>query len=548
MIFRWKQLLIYIVSFFFFSYSHGQNLCPNPGFEQLSGCPNGPGEIDLAVPWTSAGALVDLFSFCHVNGTPRSCNDVSVPVNFAGTSAAHNGSAYDGFYTRRQNPNQRTYLQAPLTTPMVAGQLYRVSAFLKRSTASGYATNRIGFSFSTAALTQTANAVIPITPQLEITTVIADTANWTPFNAYYKAVVGEAFITIGNFRVDGQTSAFNFLIPPPDCAAMNNSAFYYIDDIVINRVIEQLSVTGDTLICTGESTQLTGITNTSGWWSLATNPNDTLASVNNVISISPVASTTYLWNGFQSSYTVTVSVTSPPIVSLPNDTTICEESSVILDATTPGCTYSWSTGENTSQISASDSGMYVVAVNNGSCIVRDTFNLALNTSPDVELPGTATVCAVNDELVMLNAGPGTSYVWLPNGDTTAAITVSSEGVYSVIVTHASGCTKTGESAITESCRETIFIPKAFTPNSDGKNDLFFADGTNVENYKIIIFNRWGQPIFNSSSLGVGGAWDGSLNNQPAPVGLYSYQVSYDAILENGRKKKYNKGGYLFLIR
>ncbi|MBL0343086.1 MAG: hypothetical protein IPP71_20775 [Bacteroidetes bacterium] len=56
-------LFILILFQLHYFYSFGQNLCPNPGFEQLSGCPTGPGEINLAQPWTDAGNPSDLFSF-----------------------------------------------------------------------------------------------------------------------------------------------------------------------------------------------------------------------------------------------------------------------------------------------------------------------------------------------------------------------------------------------------------------------------------------------------------------------------------------------------
>src|SRR5689334_20025015 len=106
-----------------------QNLCPNPGFEQLNGCPAGTGEINLAAPWSSAGFPSDLFINCHVNSVPASCNDVSVPDNFAGNSAAHNGSAYAGFFALSSTANQRTYIQAPLSSSLVNNQLYQVSVF-----------------------------------------------------------------------------------------------------------------------------------------------------------------------------------------------------------------------------------------------------------------------------------------------------------------------------------------------------------------------------------------------------------------------------------
>src|SRR4030095_10682288 len=127
----------------------GQNLCPNPGFEQLSGCPTGQGEIDLAFPWTDAGSPGELFSVCHVNNIPPQCSDVGVPLNFAGYSSAHGGSAYAGFYTKKNTANHRTYVQETLLSPLLNGQLYKVSAFFKRSSNSKYETNRIGVAFAT---------------------------------------------------------------------------------------------------------------------------------------------------------------------------------------------------------------------------------------------------------------------------------------------------------------------------------------------------------------------------------------------------------------
>ncbi|MBK8416362.1 MAG: hypothetical protein IPL22_18750 [Bacteroidetes bacterium] len=85
-----------------------QNLCPNPGFEQLSGCPAGPKEITLAQPWVATGDTADLFSFCHVNGTTPGCNDVSVPVNFAGQAPAHGAVPMPEFTRRNRVPiNER---------------------------------------------------------------------------------------------------------------------------------------------------------------------------------------------------------------------------------------------------------------------------------------------------------------------------------------------------------------------------------------------------------------------------------------------------------
>src|SRR5688572_28841434 len=390
-----------------------QNLCPNPGFEQLSGCPTGSGEISFAFPWVDAGIPSDLFSFCHVNGTPPGCSDVSVPVNFAGYSTAYTGSSYAGFYTKKKSVNHRTYIQAPLTSALASGQLYKISARFKRSSHSRYATNRIGIAFSTGPLSQTGAQFIPLTPQAELSNVVADTANWTSLNSYYTGSGFEDHIVVGNFRNDNVTTFYNFAITTPPCAAFDSSAYYYVDEISVTPITEQLSVIGDTMICIGQSTVLTGVSNTSGWWSLQTTPTDTIPASNNAIIVNPIINTTYLWHGHQSTYALTVSVSAPPVVSLPSDTIICQGQTFLLDVTDTISTYLWSDGSTSPQLTVSDSGMYVVTVNNEYCAVRDTFVLSVLTSPDVQLNENGVVCSDNNETVTLDAGIGAGFYWTP---------------------------------------------------------------------------------------------------------------------------------------
>lgn len=545
---RFRQKLLLSVFLGLFNLvSFAQNLVPNPGFEQFTGCPSGNGEINLAAPWTSAGAPADLFSSCHINTTPANCSNVGVPVNFAGNTAVNSGSNCSGFFTKMSSPNQRNYIGAPLNTPLTPGQLYKASAFFRRSQHSSVATNKIGICLSTSGLSQTGSGVINITPQFEINNIITDTASWYNFNGFYIAAGGEAYITLGNFRNDAATASFSFSIPSPACTSMNAAAFYYVDNVSISPVTEQLGFEGDTLICTGDSAVLTGITNTTGWWSAAATPNDTIPSTANSIVVSPSANTTYLWNGIQNTLSVTVSVIPPPVISLPDDSTVCEGVSVTLNAFIQGGSYLWSNGSTAPSISVSDSGLYTVAVNNGGCAVSDSFQLSVIPAPEIMLPLSTVICPDNGEFATLNAGPGLSYSWSPTGDTTASIVVAGQGIYSVVVTHQGGCTRTASAEVTEVCRETVFVPGGFTPNGDGVNDLFFAEGTGIINFKMKIFNRWGQLIFETNRLGVAGGWDGSYQDQPCPQGIYVYRIQYDALQPNGKKKRSTGSGSFSVI-
>ncbi|AMQ01497.1 hypothetical protein AY601_4666 [Pedobacter cryoconitis] len=68
----------------------------------------------------------------------------------------------------------------------------------------------------------------------------------------------------------------------------------------------------------------------------------------------------------------------------------------------------------------------------------------------------------------------------------------------------------------------IFIPNTFTPNGDGKNDIFYVHGNAIAKMRMCVYNQWGQFIFESLQQQVG--WDGSYRGQMQPNGVYVYYV------------------------
>jgi gliding motility-associated-like protein len=69
------------------------------------------------------------------------------------------------------------------------------------------------------------------------------------------------------------------------------------------------------------------------------------------------------------------------------------------------------------------------------------------------------------------------------------------------------------------------MPTAFTPNSDGYNDIFrpkFAG--RATKYSFIVYNRWGQKVFESRDPALG--WDGTINGTQQPSGVYVWQCQY----------------------
>ena len=88
----------------------------------------------------------------------------------------------------------------------------------------------------------------------------------------------------------------------------------------------------------------------------------------------------------------------------------------------------------------------------------------------------------------------------------------------------------------------VYFPSAFTPNDDGKNDLFEVKGKYIAQFNMIIYDRWGAPIFESKDIKIG--WDGKENGSPAPTGYYSFKIFG---IDNAGQE-FSKTGSVLLMR
>ena len=81
---------------------------------------------------------------------------------------------------------------------------------------------------------------------------------------------------------------------------------------------------------------------------------------------------------------------------------------------------------------------------------------------------------------------------------------------------------------------SFYIPSAFTPNDDGINDTFGVKGEGINDFHILIYNRWGEVIFESTNPRQ--QWDGRYRGQKSEQGTYVYKL-YAMGLEMGRTGK-----------
>ncbi|MHB8402720.1 MAG: T9SS type B sorting domain-containing protein, partial [Bacteroidia bacterium] len=91
------------------------------------------------------------------------------------------------------------------------------------------------------------------------------------------------------------------------------------------------------------------------------------------------------------------------------------------------------------------------------------------------------------------------------------------GTYNVTltVTSAYGCSSTVVKPIVVNETYAIYVPNAFTPNGDGKNEFFLAEGEGINSFKLYVFDRWGLLLYYSDDINKG--WDGTYQAKGTQV-------------------------------
>jgi gliding motility-associated-like protein len=122
-----------------------------------------------------------------------------------------------------------------------------------------------------------------------------------------------------------------------------------------------------------------------------------------------------------------------------------------------------------------------------------------------------------------------------------------ETEYVINVRNNYGCGASDKIIIKMQCDESkVFIPSAFTPNSDGKNDVFYIKGISFVKH-LAIFDRWGNKVFERSNFIAAeraSGWDGSYKGALSPTGVYIYVAQ----MECADGSAFTRKGTVTLIR
>ena len=114
-------------------------------------------------------------------------------------------------------------------------------------------------------------------------------------------------------------------------------------------------------------------------------------------------------------------------------------------------------------------------------------------------------------------------------------TYTEPGAYFIIqiVRNNFGCSDTAYRSVIIDPDFDFFVPSAFTPNHDGRNDNFFGVGHGIKEYQMLIFDRWGSQIFECRDMDL--QWDGTIGGTDAKEDIYVYMITIEDIFGKGHK-------------
>ncbi len=338
-------------------------------------------------------------------------------------------------------------------------------------------------------------------------------------------------------------------------------------EIVIGTDIYNVSFEADTLVCIRQDISFANTSdpyyvNQTWYWGDGTtdvNRNPSHNYVNaGVYDVVLVAYGTRCADTFSRSITVDDIVN----VTLTSDRdTVCTGTSIRFSSQ-PGnnatlSAYKWSLGDN---VTFSGTGQQIehayempglkhitLTANFRICPEQDLAKMVyVASAPLVNLGSDSGIC-LNGEFIMLSnlhdGQPGVAYEW-NTGATTPEIKVYDAGTYKLTLTSKEGCSTFESITVRKNCY--IDIPNVFSPNDDGYNDYFFPRqlfSSSVTGFRMQIFNRWGQKLFETSAAD-GRGWDGRFNGKDQPQGAYIYVIEVD--MNGQRRERYT--GNLTIVR
>jgi gliding motility-associated-like protein len=310
-----------------------------------------------------------------------------------------------------------------------------------------------------------------------------------------------------------------------------------------------------TIICINQTATLQTSDFVSYQWSINNTP---IANENNINFTTNQAGnyivTVIDTNGCSGVSTPTiVSIDSVNVFINANAQSYCTGDTALLFAS--GSNYEsliWSTNFNGNNLLTNVPGTYsVIASNALGCTATASYNLSYTNQILIHASASDTTFTCDETIELYVTGADT-YLWEPSiglNDSTIYNPIVN-GLTSFIIYTVTGtkgnCSAVDSVKIAYEACSSIFIPNAFSPNNDGANDIFRVLGSNIFEFNLKIYNRWGELVFESNKIDEG--WDGKYKGKDVTNGVYVWLL--DAKDANGKMINFNNkfSGNLNLFR
>jgi gliding motility-associated-like protein len=229
------------------------------------------------------------------------------------------------------------------------------------------------------------------------------------------------------------------------------------------------------------------------------------------------------------------------------DTMVCPGEMVTLRAD-GGIAYAWSpitSSADSLLLSPAVAGDYAVVVADDiGCFDSAFVSVALFPQPSVTAAGEASI-EYGESASLYAYGDGI-FLWSPDSSLSCATCQGpiaspiTSTVYTVQLTDANGCKATDE--VTVFFDGTLYVPNTFTPNDDEINDRFYALAKEVTDFRMMIFDRWGELVFRTDRLDDG--WGGTYKGHDSPMDTYVWRI--DLVEASGKERTVY--GHVNLVR
>jgi len=309
--------------------------------------------------------------------------------------------------------------------------------------------------------------------------------------------------------------------------SLSASALIQLADsgLIVAHFKINFTLSNDTTICKGEPMQLNASGADSYSW-VATNNTGVIISTQPSIVVSPIVDTYYKVTTNLGSDSVLVGIRPDPIVDLGLDSLkLCEGDTITKIVLNNNAHYLWNDADTNFVKQFYETGKYIVRVTMAGCVARDTVEYKFYKYPVIDLGKDTLICFGEKLKLIPTLEKDVLFDWSTN-DTTNTLTVTEPSIYTVNVKRNYCSVDDTINVNVEICIPCrAYVPNAFSPNRDEKNDEFLVTfrqdkDCTLRDFELKIFDRFGVEIYTSTNIKNG--WKPILSQ----LGVFNYILRY----------------------